>query len=230
MSGRAGSERLRGRVLAGFTRDGAMRLEGLAPFGPPAFVLVARPARAVLWLPRDKRVIEHASAAEILGALTGVPLAPRDLLAVVTGCVAPMATVTGGRIQQRGWATLDLGGGAALFLQRAYQAWEVRAARRAGWEIEYAMWQSGLPRQVHLRSTEGSTPVDATVQLSQIETNTIAKIAASDMVHLLRYNAVSTDADVGHLHRPALGTPNATGAVPPAPMTRHTRRHFRRGR
>jgi hypothetical protein len=127
LSGRAGDQRLRGRVLAGFTREGAMRLEGLAPFGPPAFVLAARPARAVLWLPRDKRVVEHANAADILGALTGVPLAPPDLLAVITGCVSPAPVVTGGRLHERGWATIDLGGQTALYLRRAGQAWEVRA-------------------------------------------------------------------------------------------------------
>ena len=171
LSGRAGDQRLRGRVLAGFTREGAMRLEGLAPFGPPAFVLAARPARAVLWLPRDKRVVEHASAADILGALTGVPLAPPDLLAVITGCVSPAPAVTGGRLHERGWATIDLGGQTALYRQRAGQAWEVRAARRAGWEIEYGKWQGGLPHQVRLRSIDAATPVDASVQISQIESN-----------------------------------------------------------
>jgi hypothetical protein len=171
LSGRAGDQRLRGRVLAGFTREGAMRLEGLAPFGPPAFVLAARPARAVLWLPRDKRVVEHANAADILGALTGVPLAPADLLAVITGCVSPAPAVTGGRLHERGWASIDLGGQTALYLQRAGQAWEVRAARRAGWEIEYGMWQGGFPHQVRLRSIDAATPVDAGVQISQIESN-----------------------------------------------------------
>jgi len=171
LSGRAGDQRLRGRVLAGFTREGAMRLEGLAPFGPPAFVLAARPARAVLWLPRDKRVVDHANAADILGALTGVPLAPPDVLAVITGCVTPTPEVTGGRLHEHGWASIDLGPQTALYLQRAGQAWEVRAARRPGWEIEYGMWQGGFPHQVRLRSTDAATPVDASVQISQIESN-----------------------------------------------------------
>jgi hypothetical protein len=181
LSGRAGAERLRGRVIAGFTRDGAMRVEGLAPFGPPAFVLATRPARAVLWLPRDRRVVEHAAAADILGALTGVPLAPPDLLAVLTGCVSPAPMVTGGRLQERGWATIELGGQSAMYLQRAGQGWEVRAARRAGWEIEYAMWQAGLPRQVRLRSIDAATPVEATVQLSQVESNVDVADAAFDV-------------------------------------------------
>jgi len=42
MSGRAGRQKVRGRVVAGFARPASMRLEGVAPFGPPAFILVAR--------------------------------------------------------------------------------------------------------------------------------------------------------------------------------------------
>jgi hypothetical protein len=171
LSGRAGDARLRGRVLAGFTSEGAMRLEGLAPFGAPMFVLAARPGTATLWLPRDRKVVAHEQAADILGALTGVPLAPPDLLAVLTGCVTPSPAVAGGTLHDRGWASIDLGAGSTIYLQRAGQGWEVRAARRTGWEIEYAMWQSGLPRAVRLRSIDGATAVDASVQVSQIETN-----------------------------------------------------------
>src|SRR5687767_3361512 len=42
LSGRAGSQTLRGRVVAGFERPDSMRLEGLAPFGAPVFILAAR--------------------------------------------------------------------------------------------------------------------------------------------------------------------------------------------
>ena len=42
LSGRAGQQKLRGRALAGFARPDAMRLEGVAPFGAPAFILASR--------------------------------------------------------------------------------------------------------------------------------------------------------------------------------------------
>src|SRR5262245_19766228 len=71
LSGRAGSQRLRGRVIAGFERPASMRLEGVAPFGPPAFILVTRGDAATLLLPRDNGVLRGARAEEILGALTG---------------------------------------------------------------------------------------------------------------------------------------------------------------
>jgi hypothetical protein len=171
LSGRVGDQRLRGRVIAGFDRTGSMRLEGVAPFGPPAFVLVARPGTAVLLLPRDDRVVRHPDAREVLGALTGVPLAPADLLAVLTGCVVPDPTATAGRLHERGWASIELNDAATLYLQQTAGAWQVRAARRTPWEIEYDQWQGGLPRLVRLRALDGQAPVDATVAVSQIETN-----------------------------------------------------------
>ena len=45
------------------TRPASMRLEGVAPFGPPAFILAARPGAAVLLLPRDERVLRASPGA-----------------------------------------------------------------------------------------------------------------------------------------------------------------------
>ena len=45
LSGRAGDESLRGKVITGLQRGGAARLEGVAPFGAPVFILAARPSR-----------------------------------------------------------------------------------------------------------------------------------------------------------------------------------------
>ena len=41
LSGRAGGQKLRGRILAGFAAPGKVRLEAPAPFGRPIFTLVA---------------------------------------------------------------------------------------------------------------------------------------------------------------------------------------------
>src|SRR5690348_11136026 len=118
LAGRAGDQRLRGRVVAGFERPASMRLEGVAPFGPPAFILAARGRNATLLLPRDQpRVLRGAPPENILGALTGVTLGPADLQAILTGCVAPMPQPTNGRQHASGWASIDLAGGATVYLQ-----------------------------------------------------------------------------------------------------------------
>jgi hypothetical protein len=171
LSGRAGGQSLRGRVVAGFERPASMRLEGVAPFGPPAFILAAQGDMAMLLLPRDNRVLRGARADAILGALTGVALAPADLQAILTGCVTAAPKATGGRLHQNGWASIDLGDEATLYLQRAGTGWEPRAARRSGWQIEYPEWQAGFPRTVRLRSDAQAVDVDLSAGVSQLETN-----------------------------------------------------------
>jgi hypothetical protein len=84
--------------------------------------------------------------------------------------VVPSAQVASG-MQQDDWVILTLDGGATLYLQRVRGgALELRAARRDNWQIEYADWQSGLPRTVRIVST-GAPAVDLRAQLSQLETN-----------------------------------------------------------
>jgi outer membrane biogenesis lipoprotein LolB len=171
LAGRAGDQRLRGRVVAGFARPDSMRLEGVAPFGSPAFILAARGNTATLVLPRDNRVLRGTRAEDILGALTGVALAPADLQAILAGCVTPMPRAVGGRLHQNGWASIDLDGGATVYLQRMGNAWQVRAAKRAGWQIEYPAWQGMFPQVVRLRSDAQAGGVDLSATISQLETN-----------------------------------------------------------
>jgi outer membrane lipoprotein-sorting protein len=177
MSGRAGRQKLRGRVVAGFARPASMRLEGVAPFGPPAFILVARGENATLVLPRDERVLRGARPEDILGALTGVTLGPADLQAILTGCVVPAPQALDARRHANGWASIDLAGGATIYLQPVRggtpdaTGWQIRAATRAGWQIEYPSWSGSFPQTVRLQSAQAPAMVDLTAALSQVETN-----------------------------------------------------------
>jgi hypothetical protein len=171
LSGRAGEQRLVGRVHAGFDRPASMRLEGVPPFGGPIFLMGTRGASATLHLPRLERVVRGAPDA-ILGALTGVSLAPADLLAILTGCVTPSPQAAAGRVHGNGIASLDLGGGATLYLRRTAGVWLPVAARRDGWTIEYPAMQGTFPGVVRLRSSGAGPAVNVTATLSQIETNT----------------------------------------------------------
>jgi hypothetical protein len=170
LSGRAGDQKLRGRVLAGFERPASMRLEGVAPFGAPAFILVARDGAGTLLLPRDDRVVRDAKPEEILGALTGVALAPADLQAILSGCVVPAPRATAGRVHGNGWASIDLAGGATVYAQRQGQGWQLRAARRGPWQVEYSMGTGTLPASVALHA-EMPVRVDLTAAIAQVETN-----------------------------------------------------------
>ena len=171
LSGRAGEQTIRGRVVAGFERPASMRLEGVAPFGQPVFILAARDDTAILLLPRDGRVLRGSRAEDILGAMTGIALGPPDLQAVLTGCVVSGPMPVAGRLHQNGWVSIDIGEGATLFLEREGDMWQVRGARRSGWEIEYSQWQGAFPSSVRIQSTGGGASVDLTAGISQLETN-----------------------------------------------------------
>lgn len=170
LSGRAGDQKLRGHVLAGFARPSSMRLEGVAPFGAPAFVLVAHDDSATLVLPREHHVVRGATAEAILGALTGVSLAPADLGAILDGCVVASPGAVAGRLHASGWASIDLDGGATVYLRRVSDTWQLRAARRGAWRIEYTAWQGAFPATVRLQS-DMPVRVDLTANLSQVDTN-----------------------------------------------------------
>jgi outer membrane biogenesis lipoprotein LolB len=178
LSGRVGERRLGGRVVAGFERPASMRLEGVAPFGPPAFILATRGDLAVLLLPRDERVLRGDSAEAILGALTGVNVGPADLQAMLSGCVVAVPKPLDGRLHENGWAAIGLEGGARMFLRRQNRVWQLRAARRDGWRLEYLSWQGRFPQRVRLLSDRPGVDVELTATLSQVEANVDLDAAA----------------------------------------------------
>jgi hypothetical protein len=171
LSGRAGGRRIRGRAIIGVERPASLRLEGVAPFGPPAFILAARAGAGTLLLPRDDRVLRDTPPQDILGALTGVALNPADLQAVLTGCLVAGGEPTDGRLHQNGWIAVDLPGEATLYLERRGTQWQPRAGRRPGWQIEYAPSQGDFPQDVRLRSVNPAVDVDLSASIGQLETN-----------------------------------------------------------
>jgi hypothetical protein len=175
LRGRVDAQRVSGRVHAGFERPASMRLEGVAPLGQPVFYLAAQGGTGILLLPRESRVLRNQPAEAMLDALIGVNLAPADLMAILTGCVVPAPTPTAGRLHANGWASIDLQGGGTLYLRRASapatSQWELRAARRNGWQLEYTMGQSRFPISVRLTSDAQEIPVDLTAAISQLDAN-----------------------------------------------------------
>ncbi len=152
LSGRIDGERVRGTLQVGLASD-SMRIEGLAPFGAPVFVLAAQPSQAVLLLPRETAVVRGTSAADLLDAIVGVRLTPADLLAIVSGCGLADWKVTGGAsFAGDAWTRIDLAGDRRLWLQRqeAAEPPVIVAAEDARWRIEYTRAASGWPAAIRL--------------------------------------------------------------------------------
>ena len=183
LSGSAGRQRLRGHVIAGFAPE-ALRLEGVAPFGSPVFILAAEHGRGTLLLPRDRRVVQSAPSDEILEALVGVKLSPNDLLAVLTGCVKAGAAPVSAKTYGSDWLAVELNGGATAYLHRKDADWPLVSAALEGLQIDYGSRVDGLPQQVRIRTSDPrQTPqVDLQVRLASFEKNPAIEPAAFSVV------------------------------------------------
>lgn len=172
ISGRAGGERLRGTVLAGLQEPGSLRLEGIAPFGAPAFVLVASAGSATLLLPRDGRVLSGAPPEDILDAIAGIALGPDDLRAMLSGCVVADPQPVSGRLFENGWARVDLGSGSSAYLRRETGGWRIAAGTVGQLSIEYRRSANGLPGEVIVRGGQpGEGRTDLRMRLNAPEIN-----------------------------------------------------------
>lgn len=151
LSGRTGTARLRGTVLAGLAAPAAIRLEGVAPFGPPVFLLAGYDDRATLLFPRAGEVLPDTPVPALLDALAGLDLGAAALRRLLAGCpdgVPGAATRFPG-----GWLAIAHGTGTRVLLREQTGAWRVVAIDQGPWQADYAGSVGGLPREIRLRGT-----------------------------------------------------------------------------
>lgn len=173
-SGKVGGQRFRAKLLVGVAAPAAARVEAVAPFGSPFFILAANDDDTTLLLPRDERALQHGRSADVLDAVAGVPLSAADLRVVLTGCAAAVARPEG-RALGADWRVIDTGPGEALYLHRTGDSpWQLAVVSRAPWRVEYRDHLNGLPRSMRITSAaadKSAGSFDVTLALSQVETN-----------------------------------------------------------
>jgi outer membrane lipoprotein-sorting protein len=171
LSGRAGSTKLRGRLQAGFSSPDKLRLEAVAPFGAPFFIVAGSGDRTTLWLPRDARVLRDAPATQIVDALAGFAASPGDLAAWLEGCPAASFAPAGGQSFGSDWAQITGGDRTAWF--RKTDRWRLMQSERDGLAVEFADQVGTQPGRIRLQRAAGSNrgALDVRLSISQVETN-----------------------------------------------------------
>ena len=185
LSGRAGEERVRGRVLTGLEAGGAVRLEAPAPFGAPFFILAGRNEMATLILPRERRVLKDTSVSAVLERLTGLSLGADDLRLILSGCLVETPAPAEGRQWPGGWQAVTLGPGRVAYIRTVQGRPAVVAADYGPWHVDYSQHASGFPRVVRVRRGPGgpslgdgggaaakAETIDITARVEQLEVNT----------------------------------------------------------
>jgi outer membrane biogenesis lipoprotein LolB len=170
LSGKAGTERLRGTLHTGLAAPGSVRFEAVAPFGQPFFILAGTGGRATLLLPRENMVLADAQVPDVLERLTGLRLGPEDLRMLLTGCLALPAAPRDGRLYDRDWQSVVVGAQTVAYLRTIDGRPRVVAADDGEWRVDYAQYQNDWPRQVRIRSVAGD--VDMTAVLEDVSINT----------------------------------------------------------
>jgi hypothetical protein len=175
LSGRLGRQRIRGRLHLGLTASGALRLEAIAPFGAPVFLLAGDDDRATLIFFRENRVLAGAPPAEIIEALAGIALTPKDLFLIATGCFgadasAPAGPPVGARFDG-GLLQVTRNDSTVVWLTSDEGRPRLRAARRGDLLIEYLAGANNQPSafRVSRRGPAGDAILQLT--LSQVERN-----------------------------------------------------------
>jgi len=136
--------------------------------GVMAFEMAGVAGQSAFVVPRETRVL-RAPTVDIIEALTGLRWGGRELLDVLTGCVATAeGTVTGARTGRT--LGLVLSPSTTAWLREREGRWQVHAARIADWIVEYRVYQGGWPADVRVTST-GATPVDLRFTWSQVHVN-----------------------------------------------------------
>jgi len=173
VAGSVAGRRVRGRLLAGLARADSIRLEAVAPFGQPVFILTSEGAEATLLLPRDNRVLEHGRPDAVLEAVTGVPLEAPALFTIVTGCSTSPPSDSA-RAYGEDWRVMAAGPDEVYLNREKAGPWRVAAMERRpggnGWRAEYRNFTDGLARAIRLVSTSRGA-FDLQLGLSQVELN-----------------------------------------------------------
>jgi hypothetical protein len=170
LSGRAGGERVRGRVLFGLQEPGSIRLEAPAPFGAAFFILAGRNERATLLLPRERRVLKDTPVADVLERITGLALGADDLRFIISGCLVAKATLSEGRRWGADWKAVNIAPDRVAYLRMQNGKPVLTAADYGAWHVDYAAHDaSGVARNVRVRRATDNA-IDITARIEQFTT------------------------------------------------------------
>jgi hypothetical protein len=168
ISGRVDGDRIRSLALdAALTTADEIRLRGVA-LGRTVFLLAGRARRATMVI-EDGAVT--APAEDIVEALAGVRLAPRALLAVVSGCVSATGTEIRGARRHGEVLAVDLDG-ARAFVRSRRGRWEVIAGELdGGLGLSYDRITNGWPGRIRVTSDVSGRPTDLTLVIEDRQLN-----------------------------------------------------------
>lgn len=160
-------QRIAQTLKAAVTRGDDVYLE-LQVLGTTVFQMAGQAGQSTIVFPRDERFLT-APTRDIVSALTGLQWGGRELLDVLSGCVAaPAGAVTGERVGSA--VRVAIAPSTHAWLREREGRWQLWAAQIEGWLVEYRLFDGRWPSTVHVTAT-GATPLDLRFTVSQVQVN-----------------------------------------------------------
>jgi hypothetical protein len=178
VSGMVEGQKIRSIGVEGVvTAADELRLNGVA-FGRTVFAMGGRLDRATIVV-SDRFLTARAD--DIVEALVGVRLAPREIVAVVSGCVSPDADVRSARRFGPETLALDVGS-ARVYLQRHDARWRVVAGEiGARLVVSYDRFAGVWPGRILLASGDTGRRTVVTIRADDPELNRVFPAATFDV-------------------------------------------------
>lgn len=199
LSGRAAGQRLRGTLHAGFAPPDALRLEGIAPFGAPIFLLAGQGGTATLLLPRENRIVRDAPAGAILEGLAGLDVTPGDLRAWLAGCPATTPRPRDPGRYGDEWIAAALDGGRRIWVRRAAGTagggWRLTAVSAGDLQIEFADHVGAQPGRLRITRAASAAAAALDIRLAVRQVERGAELAPAAFVLDVPADAIAITLD-----------------------------------
>jgi hypothetical protein len=179
--GSVDGHRLHTRLWVGTRFPALARIESIQSSGPPFFVFTADGDQAMLYLPRDRRVVRGEPPSVLAEAIVGIPLTSVDLEGLLIGCPRISGSFDTRMFGDR-WMRVALDDD-ELFYRRtdSNKPWLLTAMVRhvrghsLRWRVEYAGYREHFPRSIRLASVDWNGQVgrsfDVHLSLHRIQIN-----------------------------------------------------------
>lgn len=150
-----------------FERPERMRVELLGAFGSTRWVAVVSEGEILVWIPSEREFLRESRVKVVVGALLGLELSPREVMAVLTGTGIPLEGRLPLRaVRQADRVRIELEG-AALVLEGG----QVRRAIQPHYHVSYPTPWREKGKQVPDRVELESERVEASLRIDDLDVN-----------------------------------------------------------
>jgi hypothetical protein len=150
-----------------FERPDSIRVELLGAFGSTRWMAAASGGEILVWFPSRREFLRDKRVEEVVGALLGVALSPREVMAALAGVGLPQEGARPSRaVRENGASRIELEGA-----QIELDDMQVRRATGDGYRVSYPTDWKARRRHVPDRVDIQTNELQASIDIEDLDVN-----------------------------------------------------------